>query len=339
MLVPLFRDLLFGVRDSLRGFLVVHKLDQPPKQRKTVDDEKSPKKAADSTRTLSVLEARRIERARAEERESPTKRKQSEVLGRKPQAWKRVLQCVGLNVLCIVVLQLIVLPLIRGLSRFFCSVFFSDRWNPAETVWLSDLLGALSVLPVFLVSRVINALWFADIAGASLKHRGLEPMIPASFSRSVADFVLAIVLETLFLLQSMAMAYLPIPYIAPLLSYVHLSLLYALYSFEYSWMSHGYELKTRIRRIEAFWPYYLGFGAPLTLLTSISTNFVVNGCLFGMAFPFFIISSYQVLPDKPPFGAAKTSSELVPVLHIFAPSLTLTNKISMYLASVAHGAR
>uniref|UniRef100_A0A914UK05 Transmembrane protein n=1 Tax=Plectus sambesii TaxID=2011161 RepID=A0A914UK05_9BILA len=181
MLVPLFRDLLFGVRDSLRGFLVVHKLDQPPKQRKTVDDEKSPKKAADSTRTLSVLEARRIERARAEERESPTKRKQSEVLGRKPQAWKRVVQCVGLNVLCIVVLQLIVLPLIRGLSRFFCSVFFSDRWNPAETVWLSDLLGALSVLPVFLVSRVISALWFAGIAGASLRRRGLDPLIPASF--------------------------------------------------------------------------------------------------------------------------------------------------------------
>lgn len=89
MLVPFFRDLLLGARDSLRGFLVVHKLDQPPKQRKSADDDKSPKKETDSTRPLSVLEARRLERARAEERESPTKRKQSEVLGRKPQAWKR----------------------------------------------------------------------------------------------------------------------------------------------------------------------------------------------------------------------------------------------------------
>lgn len=88
MLVPILRDFTFGVRDSLRGFLVVHKLDQPPKQRKPADDDKSPKKS-DPSRPLSVLEARRLERARTEERESPTKRKQSEVLGRKPQAWKR----------------------------------------------------------------------------------------------------------------------------------------------------------------------------------------------------------------------------------------------------------
>jgi hypothetical protein len=91
------------------------------------------------------------------------------------------------------------------------------------------------------------------------------------FSRSIADFVIAIVLH-----------------------FMHISLLYSLYSFEYMWMSKGYELSKRIRRIETYWPYYLGYGASLTLLTSISANFIVNGCIFGMVFPFFIISSFQV---------------------------------------------
>lgn len=69
---------------------------------------------------------------------------------------------------------------------------------------------------------------------------------------------------------------------------------YIYYSFEYFWMSQGFELKSRLAKIERCWPYFMGFGTPLTLVTMMSNNFIVNGCLFGMFFPFFIISSYLV---------------------------------------------
>jgi etoposide-induced 2.4 mRNA len=115
------------------------------------------------------------------------------------------------------------------------------------------------------------------------------------FSRAAADFVMAILLETVFLAQSLLVVYVPIPLISQLLSYIHLSMLYALYSFEYLWMSRGCELSKRLNRIETRWPFYAGFGCVLTLATSVfAENFVLSGCIFGCLFPFFIISSYMV---------------------------------------------
>ncbi|VDM51507.1 unnamed protein product [Toxocara canis] len=95
-------------------------------------------------------------------------------------------------------------------------------------------------------------------------------------------------------------------------------------------MSQGFELKSRLAKIERCWPYFMGFGTPLAILTMNSSNFIVNGCLFGMFFPFFIISSY--LAD------VKVRSEecgSVPSVHIFWPSLIVTNRISAYVSELA----
>lgn len=62
------------------------------------------------------------------------------------------------------------------------------------------------------------------------------------YSAAIADFILAILLETIFLVQIYAVGRLPVPFIADVASYLHLSLLYALYSFEYRWMSSGWSL-------------------------------------------------------------------------------------------------
>ncbi|VDK21820.1 unnamed protein product [Anisakis simplex] len=97
-------------------------------------------------------------------------------------------------------------------------------------------------------------------------------------------------------------------------------------------MSQGYELKSRLAKIERCWPYFIGFGTPLTLLTTTSTNFIVNGCLFGMFFPFFIISSY--LADIKNIRSERYASE-VPSVHIFWPSLIVTNRISKYISDMA----
>jgi etoposide-induced 2.4 mRNA len=99
---------------------------------------------------------------------------------------------------------------------------------------------------------------------------------------------------------------------------VHLCLLFSLYSFEYKWFNQGLELHKRLTYVENNWPYFLGFGAPLAVLTNMSESVVVSGCVFSILFPLFIVSGNQaqVAMDS---GAAP--------LHIFHPTIAISNAI------------
>ncbi|VDM45897.1 unnamed protein product [Toxocara canis] len=226
---------------TLRTFVllqvVLHKLDTACKDAPTKSDDQLDKKP--ESRVTTVLRQRRLANAAA----SP-KADTEELEPQKPTAIKRVLQCMGLNVACVVALQFILLPIMR-LIAYLSPFSLPENWT-AEFV--SSAAGVISILPIFLITRLVNALWFSDIANASLKYRGLQPAVPISFSRAAADFVVAIVVEVVFLMQSLMMVYLPIPLIAPFITFFHLSLLHALYSFEYFWMSQGFELKSRLAK-------------------------------------------------------------------------------------------
>ena len=54
-------------------------------------------------------------------------------------------------------------------------------------------------------------------------------------------------------------------------------LLHALYCFEYKWFNQGLELHKRLSYVETHWPYFLGVGLPLALVTrSDHFNFVLT---------------------------------------------------------------
>jgi len=72
-----------------------------------------------------------------------------------------------------------------------------------------------------------------------------------------------------------------------------MSILYALYSFEYKWFKSGWDTPKRLHFIENNWPYFLGFGLPLALVTSLSPFYYVNGIIFSVSFPFFIVSANE----------------------------------------------
>ena len=160
---------------------------------------------------------------------------------------------------------------------------------------LSTIISAFWILPIFLLSRVVNIFFFQEIADSSFRGRSQQlRSIPKLF----ADFFFSLFVQALFLVQAHLVTYTPIVYFNQLLGHAHLSLLYSLYSFEYKWFNMGWELHKRLHFIESNWPYFIGFGLPLAVLTSLSDSFILNGCIFSLLFPLFIISSNEAKPKR-----------------------------------------
>jgi Etoposide-induced protein 2. len=73
--------------------------------------------------------------------------------------------------------------------------------------------------------------------------------------------------------QTNLVSLIPITFLGYILHYMHICMLYSLYSFEYKWFNMGWELHKRLTFIETNWPYFIGFGLPLAILTSLFDSF------------------------------------------------------------------
>ena len=96
----------------------------------------------------------------------------------------------------------------------------------------------------------------------------------------------------------------------------------------------GIELHKRLNLVEINWPYFLGFGLPLAVITSMPESQVMAGCVFSVLFPLFIVSgdclqSGKKLISQKGLGnqAMIVSSPGVPPLNIFNPTITISNAI------------
>jgi len=111
-----------------------------------------------------------------------------------------------------------------------------------------------------------------------------------------------------------------------------LCLLYSFYAFEYAWIYSNLNVKQRIERIESYWPYFLGFGLPLTVLsTQLFNSMIVNECIFSIFFPFAIVAATSV-NFKERIKLQQTQTNIVP-LNIFAGCIRLTSRLFDLLKS------
>ncbi|KAK6027673.1 ribosomal protein L36e [Ostertagia ostertagi] len=327
-------ELVRGCLDAFRGLAFVWQLDR--------DEEYVVVNNAPRAAPRTVMQQRR-------ELRGTVARPAERIYRRRERVWKRVFQCVVTNA----GIWLLVWTLLK-----MCS---SGNDMSAGVI---AILSHLIVLPIFVFTRIVLALWFSDIAGACLRTLNLDPppsvefrlaisweflfsfvtptvartrlsrgntifstwsgkcsLIRHIFSTALSDVLVSLLLGCVFLAQGLLVSYLPLPAVlCSVISFIHLSLLNSMYSFEYFWSSRSVLLHKRIERLEAYLPYFIGFGAPLTFVSTLSSNFLLNGSVFGTFFPLLIISSYKASWERP-----KDSRRQTPVLNIFTPSRLVTD--------------
>ena len=122
---------------------------------------------------------------------------------------------------------------------------------------------------MFLLSKIVNAIWFQDIADLAFQSSQGHPLVNMSISVMILDTAFSIVVEIIFLVQGKVFSMVPIKIIGAALNLLHNCLLHCLYSLEYKWFSQGLELHKRLDYVETNWPYFLGFGLPLAVITSM----------------------------------------------------------------------
>lgn len=291
-------NVLKGVRDSIWGMSAVLRLDK------------------------------RVEREREKQRER--RRKGPDWKEDEPKIVIRILQCCawngGIFWLSIQLFYSIFIPALQALTALVFSRFIQGGaeslhlgvWRWLEFI-LSSIFGALWVLPLFLLSKIVNAIWFQDIADlAYLGSRGGKSHSFPSLSKFVADLLFSLLLQALFLIQGLSVSWIPIPGVGQIVGTVHMSLLYSLYCFEYKWFNMGVGVHQRVALVEGNWPYHLGFGLPLAVLTSLPQSYLISGCVFSILFPLFIISGNEAKPPQQPFEFP---------LRLFSMAVSLSNQL------------
>lgn len=208
---------------------------------------------------------------------------------------------------------------------------YDKSWTNVE-IMLHLIFSSLWVLPLYIICKLINIVWFGDISTSIYRVLyGRSRPFP-SLSVAVADLFYSLTFETVFLIQAQFVNVVPMMnadiehiqiqimcYIAYTFYCIHVCLLYAIYAFEYKWFNMGIELRNRIELIERHWPYFCGFGLPMFLLTNVAFSYyplVASACVYSSVFPFFIVSGTR---------ASTPRTEAPFNLHLTKPSISFCN--------------
>ncbi|XP_067624657.1 etoposide-induced protein 2.4 homolog isoform X2 [Eurosta solidaginis] len=314
--------IVYGLLDSIKGVSLllyidaeIHKInaeEEAEKQRRLKERERRNQRSHSPTPSSAAAMAREELKdllVREQEERFPNERSLNSILKKqsnepKPEKKiaKQVVQCCLLNGgfawLSIIIFEQGITPFVK----LCANIILSNNSLAMKTIWtwvqiaISILFFMMWMLPIFLLSKICSSIWFTDIANSAYRVRKGKPQMIPNASKFVADLIFSFIIQIFFLGQSMLMNLLPIPFLGNALYYLHLCLLYTLYSFEYKWINMGWELHRRLSYIENNWPYFLGFGLPLTILTNMTDSIIVSSCIFSIFFPLFLLSSNEAIP-------------------------------------------
>ena len=228
----------------------------------------------------------------------------------------KITQCLILNGLVflfsLVVFEKVLIPIVLYVVPLEASTWIDFI--------LKTLFKVLWVLPLYIISRLLNVFWYQEIA--DLVYRTLKkPTNKPSgmpLSAILADVVYSVVVQCIFLVQASLVA--SVPVIGYGLHLSHMSLVYSLYAFEYVWMSQGLGVIQRTAIMHLNWCYFIGYGLIMAVSVSLSNSYFIGVCMFALLFPLLLISSH--FRQKHQYHNLK-----IQPLPIFKPSIFLTEHL------------
>lgn len=313
-LAPFLYGFGFGVRDSFLGLLLLFNIDQDEKPSSSRTNASG---KPDDTRPPG-------RRGTRPDTSSSSKRKKKIL----PMMGKCCFLNGGLLLLSMMVFESYIVPAVT-FTMTYITMTVMNNYDPQSSLWswleptMKYTFKYLWVIPLFWLCKLLNCFWFVEIADVAYRQKHGRPVLSLLsskdslfkvLSKTMADFLFSIQVEIFFLIQAQIVGLVPV--LGPALSFFHMSLLYSLYAFEYTWMNLGWSVVRRIGYVENNWPYFLGFGMVLTTATTMG-GAVVSACVFGITFPVFILSGLEARPYE--------NCEFP--LRMFSFVIWLTNKI------------
>ncbi|XP_033730946.1 etoposide-induced protein 2.4 homolog [Pecten maximus] len=183
-----FQDILYeivsGLQDGILGTLKIRKLGK-------AESEEILKKDPEPMTTLA--------RRRAERNKDKVQHKE-----REPKIIQRIIMCCawngGIFLMSIFLFNHMLLPIVQ----LIIAGIFGGSGNNSVWGWIGPILSwtfsALWILPIFVLSKVVNSLWFQDIADAAyFQYRGKPKQF--NISSLIADISFSMLLQAFFLIQ------------------------------------------------------------------------------------------------------------------------------------------
>ena len=198
-------------------------------------------------------------------------------------------------------------------------------WSNLEWL-LSHIFNGLWLLPLFIVSKIVCSFWFSEVAENCYFITYKKTVTNQTIANMIADLLFSVLVQIVFLLQCNIINLFPITGANYLLNLIHCSLLHAWYAFEYKWINFGWDVKKRLLQLHTFWPYYVGFGLPMHLITTELVNVlsdykkgILGGCLFSAFFPVMIVSAISTAREL------KVGESSTVILRLFQPSVIVSD--------------
>jgi etoposide-induced 2.4 mRNA len=160
------------------------------------------------------------------------------------------------------------------------------------TLWISWVYYSLWIAPLYIVTFILNTIWYRDIAIDSVelfaKHSSVSG---ASFARSsvqtsIPNQIADILLRSLFNIVYLGYLTVLAPYRS--LYAISLAFLISFNAFEFKYRQLNFSDKVDL--IESHWVYFLSFSIWVAVLVTEFPTMVENG-LLGVLFPFLLINA------------------------------------------------
>eukprot|EP00668_Euglena_longa_P002830 GGOE01003311.1.p1 GENE.GGOE01003311.1~~GGOE01003311.1.p1 ORF type:complete len:200 (+),score=45.87 GGOE01003311.1:590-1189(+) len=152
--------------------------------------------------------------------------------------------------------------------------------------------------PMRMLAYVFNCIWSLRVFDEAAKVQSKKPNATISQSydrmlRFLADYICQFLLLMFFSVEANAWSFLP--YAGLPVSFVFFCWLHAFYAFDYRWAYENKSLQSRVKGFELQWDYFLGFGAPMTLLYFLLCEISEDGPFIAFGITSFLFPIHVVL--------------------------------------------